>query len=78
MTILKCIEIIGIAVSTCGVVFGVIAFCVIKFNDLYHTDLKLEKVDVKLDEQGKEIKNLSVQISGIDGYIKGKIEKQDL
>ena len=35
---------------------------------------KLDKLDTKYDEQGKEIGKLSSQISSIDGYIKGKQE----
>ena len=55
-------------------IFVVVIFCVVKFNDLVHIDKKLDKLDVKYDEQGKEIGKLSSQISSIDGYIKAKQE----
>jgi len=53
-------------------IFVVVIFCVVKFNDLVHIDTKLDKLDTKYDEQGKEISKLSSQISSIVGYIKGK------
>ena len=71
MNLYEIIRVIGTVISICVAIFGVIAFCIIKFNDLAHIDKKLEKLDTKTDEQGKEIGKLSSQISNIDGYIKG-------
>ena len=72
MSIVDIFKIIGVCVSVLGVIFGVIAFCVIKFNDLAHIDKKINDVDTKIDEHGKMIASLDSKVSNIDGYIRGK------
>ena len=69
----------GIGITLLTLICGIVAFCILKFNDFVHleerqkeTNKKIEKLDDKFDEQGKEIGKLCSAISSIDGYIKGK------
>ena len=78
MSLVDIFRIIGTCVTIVGAIFGVIAFCVIKFNDLHHIDKKLIDVDIKIDNHGKMIAGLDSKISNIDGYIKGKQENNNV
>jgi len=68
-------RLISICIGVGGSIFGVVAFCIIKFNDLKHIDESLKKLDNKTDKHGDMISGLSAQVSNIEGYIKGVQEK---
>ena len=72
MSLIDISRVIGTCVTVLGAIFGVVAFCVIKFNDLAHIDKKLIDVDVKIDNHGKMISGLDSKISNIDGHIRGR------
>lgn len=75
MDLLTITRVTGTAFSILSSLFVVVIFCIVKFNDLAHIDKKLDKLDIKYDEQTKEISSLSAQVSNIDGYIKGLQDK---
>lgn len=52
--------------------FGIVMFCVIKFNDLAHVDRNLQKLSDKHDELSKDVVEVKTMVSSIDGYIKGQ------
>lgn len=57
-------------------VFGVVVFCVIKMNDLKHIDMRITGLEDKHDELTKAVGNISIQVSSIDGFIKGQQSKK--
>lgn len=57
-------------------VFGVVVFCVIKMNDLKHIDMRITSLEDKHDELTKAVNGVSVQVSSIDGFIKGQQSKK--
>jgi len=70
------IRLIGTGFSILSSIFVVVIFCVVKFNDLKHIDDKLQELSHKYDKMSENYSQLSSQVSNIDGYIKGKQDKQ--
>lgn len=69
------IRLVGTAFSILSSLFVVVIFCIVKFNDLKHIDLKLQELSNKYDKMSDNYATLSSQVSNIDGYIKGKQDK---
>ena len=57
-------------------IFGVVVFCVIKFNDLKHIDTRITALEEKHDSLTITLNNVAVQVSSIDGFIKGQQSKK--
>lgn len=56
-------------------VFGVVVFCVIKMNDLKHIDMRITALEDKHDILTSAVNAVAVQVSSIDGFIKGQQSK---
>jgi low affinity Fe/Cu permease len=53
----------------------IVAFCIIKFNDLKHIDAKLDELAKKHDKLNESVSLLSKEIGNISGYIQGQRDK---
>jgi len=70
------IRLTTLVVQLLSTAFMIVIFCVIKFNDLHHIDKRMSSLEDKHDELTASIGNIAVQVSSIDGFIKGQQSKK--
>ncbi len=61
--------ILGILLNLCGVLFNIAIFTIIKFNDLKHLTMAVERLISRIDIMDKSMTRIRERISRLEGKL---------